>query len=43
MSTHLANGLHMYAHASELTILMTRLIVHHVNMTKNSKNLHYKQ
>ena len=36
MSTHSANGLDMYAHGSELTILMTHLMVHHVNMTKNS-------
>ena len=38
MSTHSANGLDMYVHGSELTILMTRLMVHHVNMMKISKN-----
>ena len=36
MSTHSANGLDVYVHGSELTILMTRLMVHHVNMMKNS-------
>ena len=44
MSTHSANGPDMYAHGSELTILMTQLMVHHVNITKKTKKIaHYKQ
>ena len=38
MYTHSVNGLDIYAQESELTILMTQLMVHHLNIMKNSKN-----